>query len=1231
MLRLKPPLAFFLSRLIRAGLLILSLVSMLIPTRAALADNQPPPILPGGWRTFTTANAPIALGAVNKIFEDSQGRVWIGTSRGVSMYKDGVWQTFTAKEDGLAEGYVTTIIEDHSGQVWVGTPGGISVYTGRVWQTFTEKNGLAIGGANTIMEDHAGRVWVGSWSGVSAYVDGTWQLFTEKDGLATGEVVTIIEDHTGQVWVGMNDFMWGTGGVSVYTRGSWQTFTEKDGLMTGGVETIVEDHAGRVWIGIADHGKWTGGISLYTEGSWQTFSEKDGLAAGFVQTILQDRAGRVWVGTSGGVSVYAGGTWQTFTEGDGLAGSAVSAIIEDRAGRMWIGTSSGISVYTKETWQTFAKKDGLELGQVNTIIEDRTGQVWVGTGQFIGSVWSGGISVYVGDAWRTFTDKDGLSAGVVNTIVEDRVGRVWVGTSTIPSDHGYLEVHAGGSWKALTGKGNVSMYAGEEWLTFTESDTLSVGSVLAVLGDHAGRVWIGTSQGIGSMRSGGVSLYMDGAWQTFTDRDGLAAGYVTTLAEDHARRVWVGTQDGVSVYAGGVWQTFTEKDGLAAGYVAVIVEDRAGRVWVGTQDGVSVYAGEMWRTFTEKDGLAVGAVRTIIEDHTGRVWVGTGTYTGGKWTGGVSVYTSGVWQTFTEKDGLTKGEVTAILEDHAGLIWVGTDGGVSVYTHGMWQTFSAEDGLTAGSVQTMIEDHIGRVWVGTGDYMGDAGGVSIYTGGVWQTFTEKDGLTKGKVTAILEDHAERVWVGTHSGVSMRPRSSRPPWVFVQACSAEGQAAVYNVSKPKSNQQISFVPDNYQLRIDFSGSDMDSRQDNVFFRYQLEGHEQEWHTTKAHEAQYTNVPPGDYTFVVKSVDEDALESPPATLQIRIERFWWQSPVAWAGGVAGLGLLTFGAVLGARGLRRKRQLDAWRKGHDPYIVGAVIEEPDKFYGREETLTELIHALEAGNHMALYGERRIGKTSLLHQLAHRLEQTKAFIPVFVEMQVVSEDNFFLALMSAIAKAIRARADIGSLTADKQPAPYKAWDMASDLDIVFDALRQKGDESSRIVLLLDEADKMNHYDPHIQEALRGLLMHAGERISLVWSGQTMNREWKLDTSPWYNLFKREIHLAGIDQAAADRLIRQPVKGVYEYDDDAVERIFQYSDYEPYRIQRLCSACVRRLLDAGRDRVTVEDVEAAYQALVAKDGRPSSESSAPVSYQVSSPASQAAEKKADYHKDADQ
>ena len=39
-----------------------------------------------------------------------------------------------------------------------------------------------------------------------------------------------------------------------------------------------------------------------------------------------------------------------------------------------------------------------------------------------------------------------------------------------------------------------------------------------------------------------------------------------------------------------------------------------------------------------------------------------------------------------------------------------------------------------------------------------------------------------------------------------------------------------------------------------------------------------------------------------------------------------------------------------------------GETGRVVGDVIEEPERFYGREEALAELVRALEAGNHIAV-----------------------------------------------------------------------------------------------------------------------------------------------------------------------------------------------------------------------------------------------------------------------------
>jgi hypothetical protein len=295
----------------------------------------------------------------------------------------------------------------------------------------------------------------------------------------------------------------------------------------------------------------------------------------------------------------------------------------------------------------------------------------------------------------------------------------------------------------------------------------------------------------------------------------------------------------------------------------------------------------------------------------------------------------------------------------------------------------------------------------------------------------------------------------------------------------------------------------------------------------------------------------------------------------------------------------------------------------------------------VAELLRALEAGNHVALYGERRIGKTSLLYQLAHRLREIEdapgayLYLPVFVNLQMVPEARFFYALMRAIAGVARPYLDgrgrtLPYLLADERSAGYDSLDMADDLERVLESLHEVTDRPVRFVLLLDEADKMNGYDPHTQEGLRGLLMTPlGRQVKLVWSGQTMNREWHLETSPWFNLFKHEIHLAGLEEEAAVRLIRQPVKGVFTYDDEAVARILHYSDRQPYTIQRLCSFCIRQLLAKDRFRVTVEDVETAYQAMQDEDARRAAEEVAPRAvYAPQAPVQSLAEDQSEYKAD---
>jgi hypothetical protein len=280
-------------------------------------------------------------------------------------------------------------------------------------------------------------------------------------------------------------------------------------------------------------------------------------------------------------------------------------------------------------------------------------------------------------------------------------------------------------------------------------------------------------------------------------------------------------------------------------------------------------------------------------------------------------------------------------------------------------------------------------------------------------------------------------------------------------------------------------------------------------------------------------------------------------------------------------------------------------NPYISGAPIREPDMFFGREEALAEVLDTIH-NNHIAIYGERRIGKTSLLHQLDSRLREVKdpqyLFIPAFVNLQGVPAERLFYTMMGAIAKSCQPRVGPLDLICASKKEGYDAYDLVDDLETALEAVEATTDKQIRLVLLLDEGDELNEYDPRVQARLRGIFMtRAGRYLRMVWSGLSIDKEWKLDTSPWYNLFAIEIHLAPFTREEALRLIQEPVKGIYRYDKDAIELILQHSEYKPFRIQQICLAAINRVLAQKRHRVTgpiwvtKEDVERAYQGLAAE------------------------------------
>lgn len=173
---------------------------------------------------------------VRHVYEDSDGRVWLGTSDGLAVRAavTGEWRGFTPATDDLPSTHVNVVYEDREGTMWVGTDGGLCRFVpgmlGEIRALDCDRHvpgDSASLGADivwTVAEDADGRFWAGTVGGGLARWnpdDESWSRVTTADGLPNNTVYGLLPDSTGRLWLttnaGLASYDTRTGAVSVYT------------------------------------------------------------------------------------------------------------------------------------------------------------------------------------------------------------------------------------------------------------------------------------------------------------------------------------------------------------------------------------------------------------------------------------------------------------------------------------------------------------------------------------------------------------------------------------------------------------------------------------------------------------------------------------------------------------------------------------------------------------------------------------------------------------------------------------------------------------------------------------------------------------------------------------------------------------------------------------------------------------------------------------------------------
>jgi hypothetical protein len=284
--------------------------------------------------------------------------------------------------------------------------------------------------------------------------------------------------------------------------------------------------------------------------------------------------------------------------------------------------------------------------------------------------------------------------------------------------------------------------------------------------------------------------------------------------------------------------------------------------------------------------------------------------------------------------------------------------------------------------------------------------------------------------------------------------------------------------------------------------------------------------------------------------------------------------------------------ARWVGRRRAL---RARFNPYIAGAPVFDRRMFFGREDLAQRLLEGLGRGS-VRLTGERRIGKTSLLYHLRQVLTDDgigqSRFFPVFVDLEAVSTQKLFHALMEESVETLGlSPATRASLRLSADANHYDEDDFRHDLACVIGELRGRAGNEAKLALLIDEADLLLHCAEDLEERLHRLLSErSAHDLVAVMAGAGVHGSGRPNGGR-YNGFE-EIELLAFTREEAEALVTNPVRGVYRYEPNAVDRILELSWCRPYVIQRLCVHAVNRMLEGRRTTIRLADVEEAWEQL---------------------------------------
>ena len=704
------------------------------------------------------------------------------------------------------------------------------------------------------------------------------------------KIVTLFKNNQGYIYAGTSKGLYKFDGIK-FTIVPFQ-----NPVAQPAITSIFQDNQNQLWVGLQ-----TGDIAKLADNKLKFFTPEEGTPKKPITAFLQDKQNNIWFSTDGeGIYYFSGNHQYNIDSADGLSEMSIYSLTLADNGEVLAGSDQGISICkisgAEKKVININTKNGLPDNFVKTITPAGNNTFWIG-------MQDKGICLY-NNTVRQFTILPAFQSwqhGQINKLLQSQ-NNLWIATE----DHGVIKT-------AVTGIGNLKM----------EDDQLL--NINDLLQDNEGNIW---------MLANNAELI-----KTPGDQIKLLVNYkekdfqnVHAILCDNENNIWQGTVKGVIKYLNDTakhQQKFSINELDAKTDITALYQDKFKRIWIGTM-GKGIFLLDektgKYRRVDENDFLKNSSVLSI----TGKgntVFVssleGAGEFTLGD---DASIIRKFSYSNFTNISSIGSNYIYDIFKDSKNNIWFATDGkGITVLQNGKFTNYNETSGLKDEVIYSVTEDIKGNIWFST-----HSAGVYSFDGKKFTNYSTANGLSDINISAVKADKQGNILIVYKMGIDiLDPLTGQVSYINgeqgikeinVQDLGSVSQdtsggilvstldGILYYRSYPDAVHRPQTILEGIALfldPVDISGKHNFTYDQNSFsfsflgiyytdpesvnYQYKLEGLTNEWISTKDRTITFPKLPPGKYTFRVRSSINQLFDnSNEASYEFVIEKPFW---TAW----------------------------------------------------------------------------------------------------------------------------------------------------------------------------------------------------------------------------------------------------------------------------------------------------------------------------------------------------